>query len=1045
MKKRTKILIGSFCAISGLSVIAATCAFCITAKYSNEASSTNATASMPSQSNNANPIATKTNNSSVNSTNNLTKTTTSSSKQASSNSNVNDNGIIKPTPFQNNVSQINAKLAQLKKVTPQLNTTTFTSGLLQYSVNNSNSVTVLGFASGKSTTNLTIPSFVTNDNQFYAVTAVAASAFYDCQLSNVNFNSNLQTIGAMAFADNNLTSLDLPSGLQSIGEKAFISNQFPHAYAVNLGPNTQWSKDWLTCPFSCFDNMNRLQANVQFVIQNTAVYSFQPDQNAWVIVSYVPNTTTDLGTQYKLYANAYDENNWPGASADYTSYTPQSSFTNDTNQYASAYTAPDSLSDYAIWFESMDGKQNNGIIFNPNTMKIDIMNPGEWIFGETTWLTSGGEVYLNIYNPHTNQYIVHSYGNTAIQWSNTLSSLSGVSFQYGDIVWWQVANNVGDEAVYIASNAQDGIGNLNYYYNETTAWTQYQNLITYYVIKPNGIFVTNCGTTVNNLSYNPAKDELTVSGNTVANTDIDVELNVNGTNYNYYTTSNGNGDFTLEQAGINTAVSDSSIVNIYTNGTGVYQSHVQGDNPRNACIHFTCQNYTSTILFDGFTQKLVLSGIDRYFPAYCNEYQTYQNTAPTTSGNFSKSGWMVIEINGTVNKFTYTTSTSIQSFVNWVDSLPYVDGNTYSFYGSDFYIRSVYSNGQETKYGYDVVGSDYVKTFNVSTAGIVCTSMQNYDANSDMDFYNPSGEWSPSPYDQYYNPADAHVGYVDAQSEIMNVAFVGAEETSDEMWNWYNPSNAMVQVVHNITMAYSNPVDQVIAINDWVSKNMDYVWGTDPAPYDVTVNEIFQTLRGVCGDYSALDAAMLKIAGFVSVIVGGNTISQDGNTRGLTPTMQLWNTYTLANSYGYGNDVHAWVKVWIPQYKEWITFDPTWGLNGYVDVLPSSPTSYNMGPIGTGQDYMNMTRNLAYTNIVEWPNGTNYFSYFKGCEYEALYNLGRWVMSPANSFLSHYTSNLAGGLIKILENASSLPNSNYRSYINDPSYNFDFVNQSNIQ
>ena len=222
MKKRTKILIGSFCAISGLSVIVASCAFCITAKYSNEASSTNATASMPSQTNNANPIAVKTSNSTTNKT-----------------SSANTQGIVTPTPFQNNVSQINAKLAQLKKVTAQLNTTTFTSGLLQYSVNSSNSVTVLGFASGKSTTNLTIPSFVTNDNQFYAVTAIAASAFYDCQLSNVNFNSNLQTIGAMAFADNNLTSLDLPSGLQSIGEKAFISNQFPHTYAVNLGPNTQ--------------------------------------------------------------------------------------------------------------------------------------------------------------------------------------------------------------------------------------------------------------------------------------------------------------------------------------------------------------------------------------------------------------------------------------------------------------------------------------------------------------------------------------------------------------------------------------------------------------------------------------------------------------------------------------------------------------------------------------------------------------------------------------------------------------------------------------
>ena len=115
MKKRTKILIGSFCAISGLSVIAASCAFCITAKYSNEASSTNATASMPSQTNNANPIAAKTNNSTTNKTYTGSTASAKSLPTTKNASSANTSGIVTPTPFKNNVSQINAKLAQLKK------------------------------------------------------------------------------------------------------------------------------------------------------------------------------------------------------------------------------------------------------------------------------------------------------------------------------------------------------------------------------------------------------------------------------------------------------------------------------------------------------------------------------------------------------------------------------------------------------------------------------------------------------------------------------------------------------------------------------------------------------------------------------------------------------------------------------------------------------------------------------------------------------------------------------------------------------------------
>ena len=112
---------------------------------------------------------------------------------------------------------------------------------LLFSVNstNENTATVLGFSVKVVSTALVIPNTVVNGNNFYAVTSIGAGAFYGQNLTSITFNANLQTIGTLAFADNNLTSLDLPSGLQSIGEKAFISNQFPHAYAVNLGPNTQ--------------------------------------------------------------------------------------------------------------------------------------------------------------------------------------------------------------------------------------------------------------------------------------------------------------------------------------------------------------------------------------------------------------------------------------------------------------------------------------------------------------------------------------------------------------------------------------------------------------------------------------------------------------------------------------------------------------------------------------------------------------------------------------------------------------------------------------
>ena len=253
--------------------------------------------------------------------------------------------------------------------------------------------------------------------------------------------------------------------------------------------------------------------------------------------------------------------------------------------------------------------------------------------------------------------------------------------------------------------------------------------------------------------------------------------------------------------------------------------------------------------------------------------------------------------------------------------------------------------------------------------------------------------------------------------------------------NWYNPNQLMVQVANQINAAYSNPINKVVAVMNWIGTNMIDL-GIDNMHYNYTSRELFQALEGVCGNYSDLTGTLLKMIGFVSRQVVGNDWPRANATSSDTGAdAELLN--------------HQWLQVWIPEYQEWITMDPLWQLWEYDNQ------------VGGLQNYINTNRSNMQIDGLMWPtSGTNpyydtygtytyktynyddYFSYFKGCEWQALNNLGRFFDVPAGSNISDYDFGYADALTWLL-NWSANPNNSLNSYTagtastDGISYNFE--------
>lgn len=96
-----------------------------------------------------------------------------------------------------------------------------------YSVNRTDkTATVTGYQNldeSVTSVELTIPSRIVVDNEFYSVIAIGDNAFEDCSiLTKINLPASLKTIGTEAFIYcSSLTEIVVPSSVETIGESAF--------------------------------------------------------------------------------------------------------------------------------------------------------------------------------------------------------------------------------------------------------------------------------------------------------------------------------------------------------------------------------------------------------------------------------------------------------------------------------------------------------------------------------------------------------------------------------------------------------------------------------------------------------------------------------------------------------------------------------------------------------------------------------------------------------------------------------------------------------
>ena len=1077
LKKSSKIIIGSVFGVSAMlaCIIAPTVCCTKTQTASNsDASSSNAVTS--TNANNSNSVAKTTTNNSTNvvnanpsnssannsSTNNTAPLITNSTSSTSKTTNSLSSQAPLPVAFS----------ATTKSSSSLYNKDEFTfpcpnGNVLDLIVNNENAdtLTLLGFATGMKNSVLNIPNIIIYAEKFYVITQISAGAFYGQGLTQVNFNQNLQSIGALAFANNNLTSLSFPSDLQSIGDKAFISNQFPHAYAVYLPNNTTWNKDWLNCPFGCKDNMNKFMSGIQWVIQGEAAYCYQPDQYAWVITSYnVDSYDSPKTVQVSDSLDKTDFAHETDSDTSQSSYTSVSSL-NNFNDFTYAL-ATNTLSDFCIWTQNQWGGVGWVFYFNPanHTLNLYIRNNGQggqYLFGTSVSSTFS----LSLWDPHTGSYDVNLQNLSA----NT-QSVGQTSWTYheGDVLRFGTTNFQSDCGAYIASNFNPDMlytssamfngGVLNKYMSQTFnpnelnysdiqnnpgqwgkpySFTEKQQLPTYFTIKPTGIYHTNGVTTLSNVSYAPSSGNFDISGNSLPNLNFGIYISGNevGT---FSTNDEGNFNASLN---IGTGYSASTTFTIQCTTSGVmvpepYTSHLQGFNPKLSLIWLSIENYNWSngpngwpepinceLLFDGMDNKVVAGNLVRYFPAYATPWNSYtQSINSFGNATFPSGGSLSVKVktpsgSATNYTFNFTSSSNQNDLDNFIDSLPYQLNDTYTF--SSEYLAcdnmSVYENNKVVPFYSNSAGTSI--TFKVTDTGyqFLDHTLQNNDLNPELEEtqQNKTGQ----------NQWIATYGWMISNTDNENCEgnsnppFQQAPNYAYLMSNWDDPNQLMMKVIKQIAQAFSNPFEEAYAVADWVGYNISY----EESYYNRPIREIFQNMTGACGDYAALTAVMLQHLGFVTRVIGGNAI--EDYVAGFDDANQ--NTFTMD---------HMWMQVWFPSVQEWCTFDPTWSWSTSIQYICD---------VGTTENLINTQRDNMSVACVLWPwkgsgvsynqYGTinyqsydydNYFSYFKGCEYDALYNMGRMYGVPNGVWNSLTDYDLNNAMVWELNWAANPKNTN---------------------
>lgn len=109
------------------------------------------------------------------------------------------------------------------------------------------------------------------------------------------------------------------------------------------------------------------------------------------------------------------------------------------------------------------------------------------------------------------------------------------------------------------------------------------------------------------------------------------------------------------------------------------------------------------------------------------------------------------------------------------------------------------------------------------------------------------------------------ISTADAENcEDENHLFEEAPNYSYLMSNWDDPGKLMIQIMKQISQAFSNSLAEASAVADWVGYNLNY----NEDYYQCTVRQLFQNMEGAFRDYASLTAFMFQHLGFCTRIIG---------------------------------------------------------------------------------------------------------------------------------------------------------------------------------
>lgn len=860
-------------------------------------------------------------------------------------------------------------------------------GNLAYVLNNQNNqATVVGFSSIVSKeTNLVIPGLVSNNNQNYVVTNIASGAFYCQGLTSVSFPQTIQAIGADAFADNCLTELNLPNNLGFIGNNAFSNNWFKYGTVVYLPSNCQWSKVGSTCPFPSNLNYGKLTPCVQFVIQNQAVYAYDGFSGNWSIQSYLPSIANNQPNHVRFNKRLFVHRS------------------NDATQN------PTGLH---FWYSNIGLPVNSSI---PTTRIV--YKTGKWYDGNLSFVNN--KIQLNPAVPgNVNGFKnvnmrVYSPASQSVLFNNSLAKLpnGSISLQNGDVITlFSNSNAYSNIYTGVPTNVEmnaNNYGCYNMFYNSGLSDFTDRGMQPSFMVTPDGFVPYQTITTLHqNVLNSKASEPITVTGHSLAN--HKVEISYGKTNLTVNSDANGNFSFKIPNTTpINT------IVNVSCQGTVPTSFKLIGANPIQSALMFNISYKPVGI------QNYVQFGICP--DGYNNTFQLWNNSV-TTMPTYNNPDPAV-----TSNGFTNVSEWGINGtwFLGLGNGNIVIQNQIYNASGKEVGSSTATINMQNIHKPQDIQTALNSLVYNPEYKNVV-TITEPHGSNfvmgavSNNAFINSGSKQNVmingQKCDQFSftitnnqiisNLQYTHTGLgVQRQWNATNNLIVGQDGgeqfNNSDSANWDDPTPLMYQVVHQITGNLQTTYQKAVAIVEWVNQNMHY---TDTYDYGHNISDTFNKLEGICGNYAALAAVMCQMAGLVSrVIIGycGNALNYFANPMSTD---------------------HAWMQVWDEELGEWITLDPTW--NWYA-------------PYGQVQSSFNYGRSDQIVAMVLWPTGTNYFSYFKNHEYEALYKLGQFYCVAQNSVGNIYPASYAVNLTELLNTAWTMENNQYACVENNnlDSYN----------